>query len=188
VTGTAQRRLTVLLAGTALALAWLLFEPSAISPGGGQVPLAEPGPEAPAGSDPLADGLGAPGALPALERLRQTVERPLFLASRRAPRAAVASAPVPAIDDRRYALVGVVLFEGRRSALIEVPGEPRASQVDEGERLDGWRVERIETGRVLLARGDRRRIIRLSDRERRAPVVSRRVPAAPEPEPAPNGD
>jgi hypothetical protein len=88
--------------------------------------------------------------------------RPLFSPSRRpfvgapAQGSAEAAADLPPLE-----LIGVLLTDQRRAALIR-PLDGRApGWMREDEMVAGWRLERIERGRVHLRAGDRLEVVEL---------------------------
>lgn len=122
--------------------------------------------------------------IPDLADLQQTVARQLFRATRRAPvpQPVIQAESAPA-DRHSYELVGVTLFGKRRVALIQASGGDRLQRISEGQRLDRWRVLRIEARRVVIALGDETRELRLKDEEKDRPRTRRR-PTAPKAEPS----
>ncbi len=115
-------------------------------------------PPVPVGAAPAEEiaprsGRGAPRVKP-IRSFKETLDRPLFHASRRpAPKQAVATAAAPAPDAPKLKLVGVVIEPEGRSALIRVAGAAGPIEVYVGERIDGWRLEAIQTDRIILKSG-----------------------------------
>lgn len=130
-------------------------------------------------SDPMAPAIGLTGR-PAIEPTDHTFrpfgmparnefivmwERPLFRQSRRPAeiKAAVsvpvkakrptAPRPKPIPKLRQLALVGIALIGDRRLALLRPNGGRDVLQVVEGEALDGWQVESIESEAVTFRFG-----------------------------------
>ena len=102
-----------------------------------------------------------------LDRLRDTVRRPLFEKQRRPvvpppPRAAAAPPPPPvapkrAVDPNALTLLGVLTSDGQGTGAIALMRRNLTGQnvrLQEGDTVDGWTVERIETARVLIKQGD----------------------------------
>lgn len=94
---------------------------------------------------------------PSAERLDDITARPLFSPSRRpfvATKAeqpvAVAARSLPALQ-----LIGVLVTEQQRAALMQPEGAAEPSWVREGASMGGWRVETIEQSRVHLRANDR---------------------------------
>jgi hypothetical protein len=100
---------------------------------------------------------------PAREQLDEIAARPLFSPSRRpfvtaATEAALptASAPLPPLE-----LIGVLLTDQRRAALLRPLDGGAPGWVREDEAVAGWRLEKIERSRVHLAAGDRLEVVEL---------------------------
>jgi hypothetical protein len=99
-----------------------------------------------------------------LDKLHDTVRRPLFERSRRAveapaplppPKAEpMAPAPPPSVDRNALSLLGVVASEGRTIALLKRNQTGQNIRVEVGDTIDGWTVVRIEPQRVVLRQGD----------------------------------
>lgn len=127
--------------------------------------------------------------VPPLEALRETLSRPLFLASRRAPEPEAAAAPPPPkAEPLDYGLIGVTLFDGRRVALVRPRNGGRVLRVTEGARLGQWRVTAIAPKRLEVRSAGLVGELKLEDAKR--PVVragTRREPKA-EPVSAPPED
>lgn len=160
------RRASWVLAGLCLALGLLVLEQASSAPDvteavgrmvAGEVP-AEPHDEQAIAEIPL---------IPPLERLSETVERPLFLASRRPPAPEAvplrAARPIEAVN---FGLVGVTLFDGQRIALLKPSRGGRIQRIREGQRLEGWRVTEIGPSAVLLRQADLSEELRLLDQPR----------------------
>ena len=92
------------------------------------------------------------------ERWAGILERPLFHPDRRpwveAPAAGIPAAP-PA-EAPAWSLLGTALDGARSSALVRSPTLPRPVLLRRGDSLEGWRVQAILRGRVLLERDGRR--------------------------------
>jgi general secretion pathway protein N len=148
--------------------------PTAVTPGraGARTPPGGPGP--------------APGATAArplatldLERLRDTVKRPLFEKSRRPveppsapPPKPVAPAPMvsagPPADENALTLLGVVLgSRGRTVALLKRNKGGQTVRAEEGDVVEGWTVKQIEPQRVLLNHGQREIALQLFRKQAR---------------------
>jgi hypothetical protein len=92
--------------------------------------------------------------LPPLATYAAVVERPLFSPSRRAPQL-----PEPVKRARRApplkaTLKGVVLAPQRRTALIEIEGANEPRWVAEGQQIEGWTLEAVLAGQIVLRHGD----------------------------------
>lgn len=99
---------------------------------------------------------------PLRDGLEVIAERPLFSPSRRpfveAP-TEVAPASVESLP--LLQLIGVLLTEQQRAALVQTIGEGEPSWVREGTEVNGWHVEQIEQSRVHLRAGDRLETVEL---------------------------
>ncbi len=103
----------------------------------------------------------APRAKP-LGSFSETLARPLFDASRRPRPKPSASAPeVAAAEIPVVKLVGVVIGPDGRSALIRIPSSAELVEVSVGERIDGWRLEAIETDRIVFKSGTASAVYRI---------------------------
>jgi hypothetical protein len=101
-----------------------------------------------------------------LDRLHDTVERPLFEKRRRpvelppvkvAPRPEPA-APVmqaPAADEKALTLLGVVMGDGRAVALLKRNKGGGSVRAELGDVIEGWTITQIEAQRVVLTQGSR---------------------------------
>jgi hypothetical protein len=108
-------------------------------------------------------------------------ERPLFVAGRHpyegvsAP-AAVAGEGVPGIT-----LLGVIISNGRKIALIRQDAEAKVSTVQEGESVAGWQVEVIRSDAIVLKSGAVEQVVAL-------PVKSQGTGEAPAASASPAGE
>jgi general secretion pathway protein N len=99
-----------------------------------------------------------------LDKLQDTVRRPLFEASRRPieapaplppPRVEPAAAPPPPfVDQNALSLLGVVASEGRTIALLKRNQTGQNIRVEVGDAVDGWTIVSIEPQRVMIRQGD----------------------------------
>ena len=99
-----------------------------------------------------------------LDKLHDTVRRPLFETSRRPVEAPApppppqaepaAPAPSPAVDQNAFTLLGVVASEGRTIALLKRNQTGQNIRAEVGDTVDGWIVVSIEPQRVVLRQGD----------------------------------
>jgi hypothetical protein len=99
---------------------------------------------------------------PSRDELEVIAERPLFSPSRRPFVAAAvepAAAPVRSLPPLQ--LIGVLLTEQQRTALVQAVGEGDPTWVREGHKLQGWQVEKIEQDRVQVRAGDRLETVEL---------------------------
>ena len=99
---------------------------------------------------------------PSRDELAVIAERPLFSPSRKPFVAAEQELPpVPVRSLPPLQLIGVLLTEQQRTALVQVVGEGDPSWVREGHEVQGWQVERIEQTRVHVRAGDRLETVEL---------------------------
>ena len=146
---------------------------------------------------PLPPALGEPPALPGtavdLNRFVATLERPLFMPSRRPvpppDAAASAAAPVDPLPDIR--LLGVYGSQDAGGLVARIDGRVKRFRL--GESIGSWSLKEIRANAVVLARGEDVRTIELrrslgnepagsdSAADRPAPVAAARP--APEVEP-----
>lgn|GEM_PF-3288452 len=122
------------------------------------------------------EGEGAfaiPGPGP-LTRFAEITIRPLFSPSRRppvrerkaAPKPVAAAAPTPKrIDTGQFQLLGVVIEDERRVALLRSVRLRTIEVVAEGETLESWTVEKIEAESVTLVQGNVKDVVSLRDSE-----------------------
>ena len=151
---------------------------------------AVPSPPAPAAAAAAAELPRLEVAAPALAALRTTLERPLFNADRRPDPSADGGAradqpdPATALPVRLSAVI--VGGDGRRSVLVEVPGQDRPTLVGKGDQVAGWRVDEIDDEAVVLSAGGQRTVVPLRIFD--TPVAGKRPAARPagqrRPEPA----
>ena len=103
----------------------------------------------------------APRAKP-IKSYSETLRRPLFHASRKpAPKLQAASPEAPAVKAPVVKLLGVVIGPEGRSALIRTPKVADLVEVFVGERIEGWRLESIETDRIVLKSGKESAVYRI---------------------------
>jgi general secretion pathway protein N len=103
----------------------------------------------------------APRAQP-IKAYSETLRRPLFDASRKPPPPAPSgTTEAPSAESPTVKLVGVVILPEGRSALIRVPSSVDLVEVSVGERIDGWRLEAIETDRIVLKSGKASAVYRI---------------------------
>lgn len=144
---------TTFLALLCLALAVLAAAPWLRGPGPGAAPEG-------ARQAATAHPARAVLPLPPLAELRTTVERPLFLASRRPP---PSTSAIPGADAKsplaRYRIAGVVIDADRRFALLAELATGKLSIVHEGDALGGTVVESISLKELVLRSGDERTTI-----------------------------
>lgn len=104
-----------------------------------------------------------------LDRLHDTVRRPLFEKQRRPvepPPAPAAATPAPPpvapkrfVDPNALTLLGVLMSNGSGAGAIALMRRNQTGQnvrLQEGDTVDGWTIERIESARVHIRQGDTR--------------------------------
>jgi hypothetical protein len=114
---------------------------------------------------------------PPQRQFNEISARPLFFPSRRpfapAPEgtaeAAAVAEPAVALE-----LIGVLLTDRERAALLQPAGEPGAQWVREQQTIAGWLVEEIALDRVWLREGDRVEVVELRDDQAREPIKPKR--------------
>lgn len=100
-------------------------------------------------------------ALPPISAYAEVTERPLFSPSRQpAP-------PEAAQEDlgnsSAFTLLGIVISEGERMALIEHGKPGVVARLKEGQAVEGWRLQAIEADRVILEHGGTQQPLKLKD-------------------------
>lgn len=117
-------------------------------------------------------------ALPPLESFSETLNRPLFTATRRPPSPLAVlqgqQAPPPAPEKTgprgeklvigTYLLNGIVIDGARKLMLLKHVTSGKTLRVAEGETLDDWLVQSVTQDQVVLKRGDREDRVALHER------------------------
>lgn len=99
---------------------------------------------------------------PPRDEIEAIAERPLFSPSRRPfVLAEEKPEPEPVRSLPAVTLIGVLLTEQQRTALLQAVGHGDPSWVREGNQIQGWQVERIEQSRVHLRAGDQMETVEL---------------------------
>ncbi len=117
---------------------------------------------------------------PPQHQFNEISARPLFFPSRRpfvppaGPAAAEAVAPSTGIE-----LIGVLLTEQERAALVQPQGEAAAHWVHERQTVAGWLVEAIAADHVQLRDGDRVEIVKLRADQAPAEPKAKPKPSVP---------
>jgi general secretion pathway protein N len=140
-------------------------------------PAIDPAWSAPTPRPASPAGESDPGfRLPPLAAYSEVVARPLFSPSRR-PGAAAESGPEDGGQASPFTIMGTVVSDTARRALISHGNPPQLAHVTEGQRLEGWTVETIAADRVVLTQGGQRVEIKVKDRsDGTAQQVLRGVP------------
>jgi hypothetical protein len=113
-----------------------------------------------------------PGAIPVLPAASAApsaydpvTARPLFLATRKPPKAAPAkpvdynAAPAAA----PFSLIGVVAIGGKNLATVRRKSDLEATTLTVGQTIDGWTVTNIAGNAVFMQSGDTGQVLRLAD-------------------------
>lgn len=167
-------RLPALLAGLCIALAALVAW---------QVQRPMPGPAAVAAAGGGAEGAAEPAAMPEsegadesavagdvfnladVETFAALVERPLFHRTRRpVPVAEAAESAAGAGSTVPFQLSGVLVAGRTRVALLRNPASARVIRAEEGETIEGWRIEAVRPQSVVVRSGQTREEMTLADR------------------------
>lgn len=89
----------------------------------------------------------------ALAEFSAITERPVFFASRRpAPPSVDSKDPQRTLNG--IVLMGTVIGQGRKAALVHVPNSPSQRTILEGEEVAGWRLEQVLPNRIVLSLGE----------------------------------
>ncbi len=111
----------------------------------------------------------------------QTVERPVFSASRRPPKprppeppppaappqavaeepAPVPTAPPPAPSTDQIRLIGVMINANSRQALVRSPAAPEGKWYAENAEFDGWKLLEIYDGGIVVQSGGAKKDLKL---------------------------
>jgi hypothetical protein len=104
-------------------------------------------------------------ALPPLDELKATRERPLFSPSRRAPPVAEAEAAPPSDEapaaeetEWEYELSGVVMGKDVSVAILRHKGTNEVKRVKQGETFESWTVQTIAARSVVVKGSDAKTI------------------------------
>lgn len=113
---------------------------------------------------------------PPQRQFNEISARPLFFPSRRpfAPSAAEAEAAAVAEPAVALELIGVLLTDHERAALLQPLGQASALWAREQQTVAGWLVEEIAPDHVRLREGDRVEVVELRDDQAREPVKPKR--------------
>ncbi len=138
--------------------------------------LRQPPPPAPS----LGDNAAAPSRkasakaapLPRADNVRAydvISNRPLFSETRRPPEHEP-DAPEPTSEALRHVgLTGVVITPERKTALIYSQKSPEMLNLQEGESLEGWHLDKVLQDRIVLSHGDETAEIVIWDKTRPRP-------------------
>ena len=98
--------------------------------------------------------------LPALADMKEIVARPIFSASRR-PVEAPKAAPAAKLE---VELIGIVIWQGQRIALIRPARSQEVAAIEEGGTVDSWSAVDIGPEYVQFRNGDAERKLELKFR------------------------
>ena len=102
-------------------------------------------------------------ALPAVDAFSGIAARTLFNPTRRHIKPPPEVKPVSVVKPSQFNLIGVLISDGVRMALIRRSRAGDYIRVEEGQEIDGWRIERIVPDRVVIRKGDTREELVLRD-------------------------
>lgn len=136
----------------------------------------------PARSPPAVEGepatrpAGRPAELelPPLADFLEISARTLFNSTRRPIEVLPIPQPVVVISPSRFALIGILISDGERMALIRRGGTGDYLRVNVGQQIDGWQVENILPNRIIIRKGGTKEELVLKDRPEPAPKAKRR--------------
>jgi len=105
-------------------------------------------------------------ALPPLGALSETVERPLFIETRRPPEVEsngepISPAAVPMGPSEKFVLSAIVITDDARAVLIANPQNGEPIRVAEGETIAGWRLDSVEKDRAIFSKDGEAREVAL---------------------------
>jgi hypothetical protein len=98
----------------------------------------------------------APAVRPTAEALAPALERPLFSPTRR-PALEAEKPPQAAPAAPTFRLLGIAASDGISVAVIEVDGA--RVRLQRGQSVSGWRLAEIGPRRVVLVKGNDRRVV-----------------------------
>ena len=130
---------------------------------------ADPPLPVPDASTPAETALPANRPVAALDTFSDITERPLFREDRRPVAPAAPTVPErrrdtgPDITSQIY-LSAIVINEDERIALIERKQDRKPQQLKEGEKFNGWTLNRIRAGDITMQKGQVTRQIALTVR------------------------
>ena len=99
---------------------------------------------------------GAKAALPSLETLTETRDRPVFIATRRAAQNGAkmgTDGNQEGLILGRYRLMGVVITPNRRSVVVKPARGGKTTELRVGSTIDGWVVDEIAPEFMKLKSG-----------------------------------
>ncbi len=141
--------------------------------GGGDIEAARISPAV--GPRPATKRAGRPAELELapLEEFQEISARTLFNSTRRPIEVLAKPLPAVVISPSRYTVIGILISDGERMALIRRGAAGNYIRVRVGQEVDGWRVERILPDRVIIHKGGTKEELLLKDRIEPAPKAKR---------------
>lgn len=142
--GSGGRLVTLLLLAACAGLGWTVYR-------GLDAPARAPAEVAPAANGEVAALPPMPDyEMPPLAEFAEVAERPLFSPTRRPPVGAVpTAAPRQTLD---LTLIGIVLSEAERLAIVTPGGAGRAVRLGVGDSIQGWTLVELESERATFER------------------------------------
>ena len=130
---------------------------------------ADPPLLAPDASSPAAPATPANRPVAALDTFSEITERPLFREGRRPVLPAAPTVPERRRDTgpditSQISLSAIVIDEDERIALVEGKQDRKLQQLKEGEKFNGWTLNRIRADDITMQRGPETRQIALTVR------------------------
>jgi hypothetical protein len=100
-------------------------------------------------------------SMPPIRAYTEVLERPLFSETRRPS----VDSPVAPVDQRSsaFTLVGTIISEHEKHALIEHGQPPHLERISEGQDIEGWSVESIRPDRIILTHAEERLEVKVKD-------------------------
>lgn len=129
-----------------IALAWVIYEEIADLSAGQPIDSTDAAPPsalAPTSSQPAL-------IIPDKASLAVILERPVFSETRRPRATPTGGAQATPID---FTLLGVVISDSQRSALIRTGKGEAVQRLTEGEEVAGWKLVQIASDRIVVRRG-----------------------------------
>lgn len=148
--------------------------------GGGDIAPARLPPAV--GREPAPGATGRPAdlELPPVDEFSEIAERTLFNATRRPIETPPAAVKVQVISPSNFSLIGILISDGERMALIRRGGAGDYLRVRVGQQVDGWSINNIVPDRVVIKKGNIEEELILKDRAqpRQRSKPPRRKPGA----------
>ena len=104
--------------------------------------------------------------LPALDELTATIERPMFSPSRRSLEVAAETVETASTVEVEFDLVGIVIWQGQRIALVRSDADPQIVRIEVGGNVAGWVAVGIEPDSVRFRNGKMEKEVHLKYAER----------------------